>query len=105
MSARIFGGTIEDETDTRIADLIDCPGWRDEYKRANESVVRFLLRKFDEAMMALGYRSSRDDLTHQMKVTGKNVFLSLVFYSRHELGQGFWRETLVRTNPQLGLGI
>jgi len=101
-----FKRYFADESDSRIAQLIDCPGWRDELRVSGEKVVRFILRKFDEAMMALDYRSSRDDLVHPVKIAGKGVFLySLVFYSRHELGQAFWRETLARTDRQLGLGI
>jgi hypothetical protein len=96
----------EDESNTRIADLVDCQTWREEYRKSGESVVRFLLKKFDDAMAALGYQSSRDDLVHQVKIARKNVFLySLVLYSRHRLGQAFWRETLTRTDPQVSLGL
>ena len=79
--------------------------WRDEWRQSGDrSIVRFVLRKFDEAMTRLGYQSTRDDLVHPVKVTAKNVFLySLVAYSKHKLGQSFWRETLARTDPQIGL--
>jgi len=98
-----FRRYYEDPSDTRIAELIDCPDWREEYRQSGEKVVRFVLRKFDEAMRSLGYKPSKDDLIHQVKIAGKNVLLySLVFYSRHELGQTFWRETLRRTDQQLG---
>lgn len=101
-----FRRYYEDPEDTRIAELIDCPNWREEYRASGGSVVRFLLRKFDEAMTGLGYKSSKDDLVHQVKIARKNVFLySLVFYSRHKLGQTFWRDTLRRTDPQLGLEL
>lgn len=101
-----FRRYYEDPEDTRIAKLIDCPNWREEFRASGETVVRFLLRKFDEAMTRLGYKSSRDDLVHQVKIARKNVFLySLVCYSRHELGQTFWRDTLRRTDPQLGLEL
>lgn len=97
-----FQRYYEDPNDTRIGELIDCPDWREEYRQSGERVVRFILRKFDEAMTKLGYKSSKADLVHQVKIAKKNVFLySLVFYSRHELGQAFWRETLRRTDPQL----
>jgi three-Cys-motif partner protein len=101
-----FPRYYEDTEDTRIAELIDSPDWREEYRASGESVVRFLLRKFDEAMTTLGYRSSQDDLIHQVKIARKNVFLySLVFYSRHELGQTFWRDTLRRADPQIGFDL
>jgi three-Cys-motif partner protein len=101
-----FKQYYEDESNTRIAELVDDPNWREEYRRSDRRVVSFLLSKFDQAMVRLGYHSSQDDLTHQVKIAGKNVFLySLVFYSRHELGKNFWKETLTRTDPQLGLRL
>jgi three-Cys-motif partner protein len=101
-----FRRYYEDEADTRIEELIDVPDWREEYRRTGGSVVRFLLRKFDEQMIRLGYKSCSDDLVHQVKIAGKNVFLySLVFYSRSALAQTFWRETLRRTDDQLPFDI
>lgn len=101
-----FSKYFEDTSNTRIAELIDCPDWRAEFRQSRLSVVRFLLKKFDDAMTAIGYYPSRDDLVHQVKIARKNVFLySLVLYSRHKLGQDFWRETLERTSPQLGLEL
>jgi three-Cys-motif partner protein len=101
-----FRKYFEDETDTRIAQLIDCPDWREQYRDSGERVVRFLLRKFDEAMTGLGYFSCSDDLVHQVKISGKNVFLySLVLYSRSQVGQEFWRDTLRRSDPQLGFDL
>jgi three-Cys-motif partner protein len=96
-----FKRYYEDRSDTRIAQLIDSPEWRDEFRGRRQRVVPFLLRKFDESMQGLGYLECSDDLVHQVRVSGKRVFLySLVFYSRHELGQQFWRETLRRTDVQ-----
>lgn len=101
-----FKQYLEDESNNRIAELIDCPDWRSEFTEAREGVIRFLLRKFDEAMVGLGYRPSRADLVHQVKIARKNVFLySLVFYSRHEIAENFWRETLARTDPQTSLDL
>lgn len=97
----------DDPQNSRIADLIDSPKWREEWRDSGErSPVRFVLRKFDEAMTTLGYQPTRDELVHPVKIPTKNVFLySLVLYSKHELAQAFWRETLTRTDPQLGFGI
>jgi three-Cys-motif partner protein len=101
-----FKQYYDDESNTRIAELIDSPNWRDEYRRSDGSVGRFLLKKFDKAMIGLGYQPSQDDLIHQVKIARKNVFLySLVLYSRHKLGHEFWRETLTRTDPQFGFGL
>jgi hypothetical protein len=101
-----FKRYYEDESNSRIAELIDAPNWRSEFRDTGGSVVRFVLHKFDQAMSGLGYHPSRDRLIHQVKIARKNVFLySLVFYSRHELGQSFWRETLRRVDPQIGLDL
>lgn len=99
-----FKKYYEDETDIRIAELIDCEDWRDQFQATGGSVVKFTLRKFDEAMKGLDYLPCTDDLVHQVKFTGKNVFLySLVLYSRSGLGQKLWRGTLRSSDPQLGL--
>lgn len=102
-----FKRYYDNPDDSRIADLLDMPTWREEYRTGGDkNVVRFVLRKFDERMMALGYHTASDDLVHQVKIAKKGVFLySLVFYTRHELGKRFWRTTLEKADPQLGLGL
>lgn len=64
---RNFLRYFQDETSTRIADLIDCPDWRYEYRINRErNPVRFILRKFDEAMTGVGYNSAMNDV-HTIK--------------------------------------
>ncbi|MBI1798027.1 MAG: three-Cys-motif partner protein TcmP [Candidatus Eisenbacteria bacterium] len=94
-----------DRADSRIADLIDCPEWRNEYdKSAERSVVRFLLARFDEAMKRLGYRSAQPKHHHPVKIQGRGAMqYILVLYSKHRLGQKFWESTLAGSDPQLGL--
>jgi hypothetical protein len=96
-----------DLTSTRIADLIDCPNWRSEYKASpDQHVVRFLLRKFDEAMVRIGYLPANDDHYHRVTAAGKGVLqYILVLYSRHPLGQQFWKDTLTGSAEQYGLGL
>ena len=102
-----FRRYYEDLENNRVAQLIDCPNWREKYRQSGERrVVPFLKRKFNEAMTRLGYEPVSADLIHDVKITGKNVFLySLVLYSRHELAYTLWRVTLRRTDPQLGLEL
>lgn len=96
----------KDPQNTRIAELIDCPDWREEFLRSREGVVPFLQRKFNEAMTRLGYEPVSADLIHTVKIAGKNVpIYSLVLYSQHELAYRLWRDTLRRTDAQLGLGL
>lgn len=71
---RNFKRYYVDLSDHRIADLIDSPGWRAEYASVRgESVVRFVLRKFDEAMIGLGYQPARPSHLHPVKVRGTGV--------------------------------
>ncbi|NIM49322.1 MAG: three-Cys-motif partner protein TcmP [Gemmatimonadales bacterium] len=103
-----FRRYLENEDETRIADLIDCPDWRQQWrdrrKSGHRSVVHFLLGKFDEAMTRIGYRSAQPAHAHPVMIPSKRVLLyMLVLYSKHELGQRFWEETLTHTDPQLGL--
>jgi three-Cys-motif partner protein len=98
----------EAETD-RVAAMLDLPGWRDEWRRRNESdrhFVRFAIEKFDEAMERLEFRQRQMRDTVTVHVTGMGVYLySLALYTRHELGEQFWRTTVKGTQPQMDLGI
>ncbi len=79
-----FKQYYEDQSNTRVADLLDLPNWREEYRGSGTNIVRFVLAKFNDAMAGLGYKPARDDLVHQVKIARKNVFLySLVLYSFH----------------------
>jgi three-Cys-motif partner protein len=80
---------LEDESSTLIADFIDCPDWRDQFRTGRDrSILRFLTRKFDEGMESLGYLSPTEACRVIVKPAGKNVPLYvLAFYSKHPLGQ------------------
>jgi three-Cys-motif partner protein len=96
----------EADSSTRIADFIDCPTWRTEFNGSGERITRFVLRKFDTAMVRLGYLSS--DQAHPVKVSGGGVLLYyLVYYSKHKLGPTFWKSTLkaVTGQGELALGL
>jgi hypothetical protein len=85
------------------------PGWRNEWRRRNESdrhFVRFAIEKFDAAMERLGFRRREMKDTVTVHVTGMGVYLySLALYTRHELGEQFWRTTVKSTQRQMDLGI
>jgi three-Cys-motif partner protein len=91
---RNFDRYFRDPNSTRIADLTDCPSWRDEYKNDGRS-LRFVLRKFDEAMQRVGYPgSTRDDL-FPVYATGTKVLLyMLACYSKSPAGRTLWQNTL-----------
>lgn len=100
---------LHDEQNERVAALISAPDWRSEWrskKLSERHFVRYVLGKFDEAMMGLGYRQRELKDTVSVKVTGMEVYLySLALYTRHELGEQFWRTAVAQTDRQLGLGL
>ncbi len=102
-----FRRYLDDVEDTRIGRLVDDPNWREEWRATgSREPVRFLLRKFDQAMTRLGYQALRPDDAHPIRILGKNVLLYfLVLYSKDELGQKFWHATRLGADPQLGLGL
>lgn len=97
----------DDPTSTRIADFINCPDWRQDLAASRDkNIVRFMLTKFDEAMVRLGYLSAEEHLRHQITAAGTGVLqYVLVFYSKNPLGQKFWRETMKSGPPQLPLDL
>jgi three-Cys-motif partner protein len=102
-----FRRYYDDHTSTRLGDLIDSPAWREEYRRATDKhVVRFLLRKFDEAMVRLGYLPAAEDHYHRVTAVGKGVLqYVLVLYTKHPLGQQFWKQALAGSADQLGFEL
>ena len=85
---------FNDPDSTRIADLIDCPTWRDEY-REDGKPLRFVLRKFDEAMQRIDYPGSAREDVVPIYAHGKGVLLyDLVFYSKSPAGHKLWSSTL-----------
>ncbi len=101
---RNFKRYREDESSTRIGDLIDFPEWRTQYV-PGENVVHFLLGKFNEAMARLGYPPASKD-AHSIRVSGKGVFQYLLaFYSKSEVGLKFWRESRRGVSGQFTLDV
>lgn len=100
---------LEDERDDRVARLIDAPDWRAEWRARQEAdrhFIRFAFEKFDEAMERLGFRRQEMKDTIPVKVTGMGVYLySLGLYSKHPLGDTFWKTTIAGTSDQRELGI
>ena len=103
-----FKRYLENEEDERIGRLIDDPGWREEWRSRqlpDRDLVAFIIEKFDQAMVRLGYGSDRED-AHPIRIPGKNVFLySLVFYSKSDLGRRFFKAARSGISPQFDLGL
>ena len=69
--------------------------------RANP--LRFLFDRFDQRMVELGYLSAKRD-SEVVYAHGTHVLqYMLAFYSKHEMGLKFWRETKRTLSPQAEL--
>ena len=96
---------LADENNTRIAELIDCANWRHEFKASGERhSVRFIVRKFDEAMTKMGFLPPPAKHHHAVK-TGAVLLYYLSLYSRNKLGQKFWNAALETASPQTTLDL
>lgn len=91
----------------RMADFVDCPTWRDEFKR-DGNIVRCAHRLFDEAMQRVGYPSARDSALPIYAHGTKVLQYRLAFYSKSAVGMDLWRknlDSLTRLEPQTQLNL
>jgi len=97
----------DDESSTRIGDLVDCPDWRERYARAaDKNVIRFLLSLFDEAMVRMGFLPATENSYHSVNASGTGVLqYVLAFYSKHPLGRKFWQDTLAGSTDQVSMDL
>lgn len=104
-----FRQYFADESNTRIADLVADERWRDEWESKRlqpKDLIRFVLEKFGKAMTGLGYRSTTLDEAQPIRLAHGNVLqYYLVFYSKHDLGRTFWKETRIGLEDQLILPL
>ena len=104
---RNFRAYYQDKSSNRIGDCIDCPNWRTVYDaEGHPKVVRFLMTKFDEAMVRIGFPSATESAYHPVMVDGKGVLqYFLAFYSKSPTGQKFWKDCRAELSNQLALGL
>ena len=104
-----FRQYYQDDTDTRIADLISDEYWRNEWVGRGlrpKHLIWFVLDKFGKAMSKLGYQQTTLGEAEPVRIAHGNVLqYYLVLYSKHSLGRKLWRETQKSVDPQLGLGL
>ena len=103
-----FRQYLENADDDRIARLIGDDHWRADWTSGGyrgSNLIRFMLEKFNQAMIRIGYRPQRPDDAHPIRLLErKNVLLYyLVLYSKHALGQEFWKEARSGVDDQLDL--
>jgi three-Cys-motif partner protein len=96
-----------DPTNNRMADLLDCPTWREEFRK-DGNIVRCSHRLFDEAMQRLGYPSAVNAALPIYAHGTKVLQYRLAFYSKDEVGMKLWHhnlESLSRLDAQTTLEL
>jgi three-Cys-motif partner protein len=82
-------------------------GWREEWataKTAGKTFDQFMTDTFAESMKTLGYRYEGFHYSHLVRSTEKKLRLyRLVLFSRHELGEKFWKQAQKSATPQRSL--
>jgi three-Cys-motif partner protein len=90
-----------------LDEFVGTSKWREAWRNAEsqkETFDSFLTNFYATRMEQLGYREHAAEQTQLIRSTKKNLPLyRLAFFSRHELGQQFWKEVKKYVNPQLDL--
>ncbi|WP_116128467.1 three-Cys-motif partner protein TcmP [Lewinella sp. IMCC34183] len=88
----------------KISDFLGENSWAEEAKSCNNSkeFIRYLAEKYDSSMVRLNYKEP--EKKQLIKSHSRNLALYyLAFYSKHPLGNKFWKEMQKYTDNQLGL--
>jgi three-Cys-motif partner protein len=86
--------------------FVGNPNWREAWAvtRPRIGFDLFVARCFAESMRSRGYDHTDIEEPVLVRSSEKNVPLyRLVFFSRHQLGQEFWKETKKWSDPQMRL--
>lgn len=90
-----------------LDDFLGTSEWRpawDEARSRGEPFWGFLTHFYAERMKQLGYSEHSVQETQLIRSTEKNLPLyRLAFFSRHKLGERFWRQVKKYANPQTSI--
>ncbi|MDD5673010.1 MAG: three-Cys-motif partner protein TcmP [Chitinivibrionales bacterium] len=91
------------QTNNTVERFIGKPDWRDRWALAgNKQFGLFILEEFSAHMQELDYKPQQPGETVLVRNYQKNAPLyRLAFYSRHDLGKKFWKETKKQNDPQI----
>ncbi len=92
----------------KIADnFLGSSFWREKWESLSHpkiSFEEFIVDQFNESMSRLGYLNPGLENCYPIRSNEKNLLLyRLTLYSRHKLGNKFWREAKKYSDPQLKL--
>lgn len=91
--------------DEKVERFLKNPNWRNDYKKVadKQTILDYFACKYDENMLHLKY--VKPERKQQIRSLDKNLPLyHLAFYSKHKLGNEFWKKILrYGNNGQLDL--
>ena len=94
------------EDNEKISKYLSCLEWREEYQKSGHfpnDFVNYLVEKYDDKMKQLRFL---EPVRTSIKIPHKNVKLYyLSFYSRHPLGNDFFKKVQSYASDQLNLGF
>jgi three-Cys-motif partner protein len=83
---------------TKVERLLGDPLWREKWsvvKRDGTGFQQFLMQQYRAAMERIGYQRLRESDVYRVKTeSGQVPLYYLLFFSRHERGYHFWRQTM-----------
>lgn len=107
MDANRNRGHYEEPSNCTVDDFLGMTGWRQAWAEQGSGGLcfgDFVADQFGRQMAALGYRYGGLEEAKLIRSTDRNLPLyHLMFFSRSQLGQKFWREAQRYSTPQLDL--
>lgn len=94
------------ETNSVLDEFFGDPGWRRVWSESPSSLRfgDFVTDHFGRQMAGLGYRYGGLQEATLVRSTDRNLPLyHLVLFSRHQLGERFWKDVRRYTNPQMSM--
>jgi len=94
-----------------LDDLLGEKNWRQDWASGKSRIKEFglfIADRFGQQMKSIGYLydGTQDFATIRMNGEDAGLYLyHLCFFSKHQLGQQFWRNTLKGTTNQMTLGL
>ncbi len=108
-ASRNWTRELEEKNETPIDVFTGTRAWREEWiNRSITSVTpdAFLTEFFSKRMRTIGYRYGGVDKTVLIRNPDRNQRLyRLGFYSKHQLGEDFWKQAMKYSCEQLNFGL
>ncbi|MBI4726834.1 three-Cys-motif partner protein TcmP [candidate division TA06 bacterium] len=107
MDAKRNADTYKGPSNNNVEKFIGYSDWRDrweKFKVPNANFGLFVLGEFSKHMGDLGYKQNEDHESVLVRNQQRKAPLyRLAFFSKHDLGKTFWKETKKYGNPQTNM--